>query len=105
MILRFRPPALAWNQLHARGAGGVLGEPPTYPHPGSATNAPVEVPDGFTRLVSLAFTKEADKRWRFVMATGKFEVYTDKAGKYRFRLKAANGQIIAWGEGYESKAS
>lgn len=36
---------------------------------------------------------------------GKFEVYTDKAGKYRFRLKASNGQVIAVGEAYESKAS
>ena len=33
----------------------------------------------------------------------KFEVYTDKAGKTRFRLKAKNGQIIAVGEAYESK--
>ncbi|GAA2048185.1 YegP family protein [Catenulispora yoronensis] len=36
---------------------------------------------------------------------GKFEVYKDKAGKYRFRLKAGNGQIIAVGEAYESKAA
>ena len=36
---------------------------------------------------------------------GKFEVYRDKAGKFRFRLKAANGQIIATGEAYESKAA
>ncbi|MEY9925645.1 uncharacterized protein YegP (UPF0339 family) [Catenulispora sp. GP43] len=36
---------------------------------------------------------------------GKFEVYKDKAGKYRFRLKAGNGEIIAVGEAYESKAS
>ncbi|HET6212621.1 MAG TPA: YegP family protein [Micromonosporaceae bacterium] len=35
---------------------------------------------------------------------GKFEVYKDKAGKYRFRLKAGNGEIIAVGESYESKA-
>ena len=34
----------------------------------------------------------------------KFEVYTDKAGKTRFRLKASNGEIIATGEAYESKA-
>ncbi len=34
----------------------------------------------------------------------KFEVYTDKAGEFRFRLKATNGQIIATGEGYKSKA-
>ena len=35
----------------------------------------------------------------------KFEVYTDKAGEFRFRLKAKNGQIIATGEGYKTKAS
>lgn len=34
----------------------------------------------------------------------KFEVYQDKAGEYRFRLKATNGQIIATGEGYKAKA-
>jgi uncharacterized protein len=36
---------------------------------------------------------------------GKFELYADKAGKYRFRLKAGNGEIIATSEAYESKAS
>ncbi|MDE6700097.1 MAG: YegP family protein [Acetatifactor sp.] len=35
----------------------------------------------------------------------KFEVYTDKAGEYRFRLKARNGEIIAASEGYKAKAS
>jgi uncharacterized protein YegP (UPF0339 family) len=34
---------------------------------------------------------------------GKFEWYKDKAGKFRFRLKAPNGEIIAVGEGYNSK--
>ena len=34
----------------------------------------------------------------------KFEVYIDKAGEFRFRLKAKNGEIIATGEGYKSKA-
>jgi uncharacterized protein YegP (UPF0339 family) len=34
-----------------------------------------------------------------------FEWYKDKAGKYRFRLKAANGEIIAVSEGYNSKDS
>ena len=36
---------------------------------------------------------------------GKFEVYQDKAGKFRFRLKASNGQVIASGQGYASKES
>ena len=35
----------------------------------------------------------------------KFEVYTDKAGEFRFRLKATNGEIIATSEGYKSKKS
>lgn len=34
----------------------------------------------------------------------KFEVYLDKVGEYRFRLKATNGQVIAVGEGYTAKA-
>jgi uncharacterized protein YegP (UPF0339 family) len=32
-----------------------------------------------------------------------FEWYKDKAGKYRFRLKAANGEIIVVSESYASK--
>lgn len=36
---------------------------------------------------------------------GKFEIYTDKAGKFRFRLKASNGQVIATGEAYSSKSA
>lgn len=35
----------------------------------------------------------------------KFEVYKDKAGEFRFRLKAKNGQIIATGEGYKAMKS
>ena len=35
----------------------------------------------------------------------KFELYTDKGGEYRFRLKATNGQVIAVSEGYVAKAS
>ena len=35
----------------------------------------------------------------------KFEVYTDNAGEFRFRLKAKNGEIIATGEGYKAKKS
>ncbi len=35
---------------------------------------------------------------------GKFECYTDKAGEYRFRLKASNGNTILSSEGYKSKS-
>jgi uncharacterized protein YegP (UPF0339 family) len=35
----------------------------------------------------------------------KFEMYTDRAKKYRFRLKATNGEIIASGEAYDTRAA
>jgi len=35
----------------------------------------------------------------------KFELYIDKAGEFRFRLKAKNGQVIAVSEGYKAIAS
>ncbi|KNY07807.1 MULTISPECIES: YegP family protein [unclassified Microbacterium] len=35
---------------------------------------------------------------------GKFELYTDRSGGYRFRLKAGNGEVIATSESYTSKS-
>ncbi len=35
----------------------------------------------------------------------KFEMYEDKGGEFRFRLKARNGEIIGVSEGYTAKAS
>lgn len=34
----------------------------------------------------------------------KFEIYKDKKGEFRWRLRADNNQVIASGEGYSSKA-
>ena len=34
----------------------------------------------------------------------KFEIYQDAKGEYRFRLKAANGEIVATGESYPTAA-
>ncbi|WP_172299789.1 YegP family protein [Pseudoruegeria sp. HB172150] len=36
---------------------------------------------------------------------GKFELYKDKAGEFRFRLKAGNGEVILASEGYKQRAS
>ncbi len=35
----------------------------------------------------------------------KFEVYKDKAGEFRFRFKASNGESMFSSEGYKAKAS
>lgn len=40
-----------------------------------------------------------------VLKHPKFEIYKDKAGELRFRLKARNGEIIATSEGYKTMAS
>jgi len=36
---------------------------------------------------------------------GKFELYKDKSEKFRFRLKASNGQTILASQGYKTKVS
>ena len=40
-----------------------------------------------------------------VLKHPKFEEYIDRAGEFRFRLKARNGEVIAVSEGYVAKAS
>lgn len=35
----------------------------------------------------------------------KFEIYKDKAGEFRFRFKASNGETMFGSEGYKAKAS
>ncbi|MGA3254992.1 MAG: YegP family protein [Mycobacterium sp.] len=37
--------------------------------------------------------------------TEKFELFKDHAGKFRFHLKAANREIIASSQGYNSKTA
>ena len=62
----------------------------------------------YTTKIKFFFnTYKYDKSVRLlgIFMTGKFEVWTDKAGEFRFRLKAANGEIIATSEGYTSKDS
>lgn len=34
----------------------------------------------------------------------KFEVYEDRSGGFRFRLKAANGEVVATGESYSTRS-
>lgn len=39
------------------------------------------------------------------LANPKFQLYQDKSGQFRFRLKARNGEIIAFSEGYRLRSS
>jgi uncharacterized protein len=43
--------------------------------------------------------------WKESDMAGKFELFKDARGEFRFHLKAAEGEIIATSEGYKSKAA
>ena len=53
----------------------------------------------------LAATEEQTVEGYEKQKNPKFEIYADKSGEFRFRLKAKNGQIIATGEGYKAMKS
>ncbi len=61
--------------------------------------------DSVIRNAPVAALEDQTKEGYAVEKHPKFEVYTDKAGEFRFRLKATNGQIIAVSEGYKALAS
>jgi uncharacterized protein YegP (UPF0339 family) len=47
---------------------------------------------------------QTEEGWKN-LTNPKFVMFQDKAGQFRFRLKARNGEIIAASEGYTTKAS
>lgn len=57
------------------------------------------------KVNALAHVEDQTVEGYEVLKHPKYELYQDKAGEYRFRLKAKNGQIIAVGEGYVNKAN
>ena len=73
--------------------------------------------EGFTTLAScknsiesvkknaLAHVEDQTAEGFETLTHPKFELYQDKAGEYRFRLKARNGEPIGKSEGYKAKAS
>lgn len=46
---------------------------------------------------------QTQEAWK-TLTNPKFELYRDRAGEYRFRLKARNGKIVGISEGYASRA-
>lgn len=58
-----------------------------------------------TKNAPIAGVEDQTKEGFEAIKHPKFEVYEDKAGELRFRLKARNGEIIASSEGYKSMKS
>lgn len=61
--------------------------------------------DKVIKNAALALVEDHTKENYTVRKNPKFEVYQDGTGRFRFRLKAKNGEIIAVSEGYKAKAS
>ncbi len=63
---------------------------------------------GYKNMIGTSYCMKCGKELTSVLPIskpGKFEVYKDISGKYRFRLRAANGEIIVTGEAYTTKAA
>ena len=63
---------------------------------------------GIKSVIKNAVTKKIEDQTAdsyTALTNPKFQIYADKAGQFRFRLTARNGQIIAISEGYTSKAA
>ena len=61
--------------------------------------------NGINSVKKNALVHVEDQTREESVAHPKYELYQDKAGEFRFRLKAANGEIIGKSEGYKAKAS
>ena len=83
------------------GNGEIIGISETYSNESACKNGIESV-----RKNAVAAGLEDQTVEGFETVTNpKFEIYVDKAGEFRFRLKARNGEIIAVSEGYVTKAN
>lgn len=57
------------------------------------------------RIVSRAAVEDLTLEAPPTAANPKFQIYRDRAGQYRFRLKARNGETVAVSQGYGAKSS
>lgn len=81
--------------------GQVIASSQVYKHKKTCLNGTASV----TKNAPIAALEDQTAEGYEKQKCPKFEVYTDKKGEFRFRLKATNGQIIAVSEGYVKMAS
>ena len=84
--------------LHVILVCGVLTASETYPTKDACEN-------GIASVKKNAGVPVEDQTREEKQNHPKYELYKDKGGDFRFRLKAANGEIIGKSEGYKAKAS
>ena len=80
------------------GNGEVIGTSEVYKALASCKNGIASV----AKNAPVAAVEDQTVEGFEIAKNPKFEIYTDKAGELRFRLKAGNGEIILASEGYSS---
>ncbi len=80
------------------GNGEIIGTSEVYKALASCKNGIASV----AKNAPIAEVEDQTKEDFEKVKNPKFEIYTDKAGETRFRLKAANGETILASEGYSS---
>ena len=80
------------------GNGEIIGTSEVYKALASCKNGIASV----AKNAPIAAVEDQTKEGFEKAKNPKFEIYTDKAGETRFRLKAANGETILASEGYSS---
>lgn len=81
------------------GNGQVIGVSEVYTAKASCLNGI----DSVKRNAPVAGLEDQTAEGFEIVKCPKFEIYNDKAGEFRFRLKARNGEIILASEGYTRK--
>ena len=82
------------------GNGGVVATSEVYTTEAACRNGVASV----VKNAAEAVLEDQTEKDCAVQKNPKFELYADRAGEFRFRLKARNGQVIAVSEGYKAKA-
>lgn len=83
------------------GNGETIGTSEVY----SGKEACLKGIEGVKRAVETAGFEDQTVPDYEIAVHPKFELYEDKAGEFRFRLKARNGEVVLASEGYKAKAS
>lgn len=83
------------------GNGEVIGTSEVYTSETACANGIESV----RKNSSVANVEDQTVEGFATLTNPKYEIYKDKAGEFRFRLKARNGEPILASEGYKAKAS
>lgn len=83
------------------GNGQIIASSEVY----TTRNACLKGMESVRKNAPIAKMEDQTQEYAGIVTNPKFQLYLDKAGAFRFRLRARNGEIIAISDGYSSRAA